>query len=124
MIAEPTDAEVPTAPCNQHRNARSSLADPVSPTRVLTASPSGSRTQATARAGRGCSEPNGGELGTLILEVKGYDERAEVKSAAAKRWCAAVNADAQFGKWDFRMVRNPADSKTAIDGAVQVLAGA
>jgi type III restriction enzyme len=29
---------------------------------------------------------NGDELGMLILEVRGYGERAEVKTAAARRW--------------------------------------
>jgi type III restriction enzyme len=66
---------------------------------------------------------NGNELGTLILEVKGYDERAEVKTAAAKRWCAAVNTDRNFGRWDFRMVRNPAETSAAISNAVETLAG-
>jgi len=65
---------------------------------------------------------NGDELGTLILEVKGFDERAEVKTAAAKRWCAAVNADDQFGRWEFRVVRNPAETSGAISTAVQALA--
>ena len=65
---------------------------------------------------------NGDELGMLILEVKGYDERAEVKTAAAKRWSAAVNADDQFGRWEFRMVRNPAATSGAITDAVQAVA--
>lgn len=59
------------------------------------------------------------ELGTLILEVKGFDERAEVKKAAAKRWCAAVNADGKFGRWHFEMVRNPADTGKAISDALK-----
>jgi len=64
---------------------------------------------------------NGDELGMLILEVKGYDERAELKTAAAKRWCGAVNADRQFGTWQFRMVRNPAETNAAIIDGVQAL---
>ena len=64
---------------------------------------------------------NGTELGTLILEVKGFDERAEVKKAAAKRWCAAVNADGKFGRWHFEMVRNPAETTAAINRTVEVL---
>ena len=64
---------------------------------------------------------NGTELGTLILEVKGFDERAEVKKAAAKRWCDAVNADRKFGRWYFEMVRNPAETSGAIDRAVRNL---
>ena len=66
---------------------------------------------------------NGAEVGNLILEVKGYDERAEVKMAAAKRWCAAVNADRQFGTWEFRMVRNPAETSGAITAALHALGG-
>ena len=64
---------------------------------------------------------NGAELGALILEVKGFDERAEVKKAAAKRWCNAVNADQKFDRWEFRMVRNPAETSEAITAAVQAL---
>ena len=64
---------------------------------------------------------DGTELGTLILEVKGFDERAEVKKAAAKRWCHAVNTDQKFGQWHFEMVRNPAEAGKAIDDAVRAL---
>ena len=65
---------------------------------------------------------NGDEVGTLIFEVKGYDERAEVKTAAAKRWCAAVNTDGNFRRWDFRMVRNRAETSGTINNAVETLA--
>ena len=41
----------------------------------------------------------------LILETKGFDDLAEVKSGAARRWVAAVNADGQFGRWQFEMAR-------------------
>ena len=41
----------------------------------------------------------------LILETKGFDDLAEVKSGAAQRWVAAVNADGQFGSWRFEMAR-------------------
>ena len=41
----------------------------------------------------------------LILETKGFDVLAEVKSGAAQRWVAAVNADGQFGSWRFEMAR-------------------
>ena len=64
---------------------------------------------------------NGSEAGTLILEVKGYDERAEVTKAEAKRWCAAVNADGGFGRWDFRMARNPAETSGAVSDAISAL---
>ncbi len=62
---------------------------------------------------------DGEELGTLVLEVKGYDERAEVKAAAAKRWCAAVNTDHKFGQWHFRMARNPTETNGAVSDALR-----
>lgn len=41
----------------------------------------------------------------LILETKGFDDLAEVKAGAAQRWVAAVNADGQFGRWQYEMAR-------------------
>ena len=41
----------------------------------------------------------------LILETKGFDPLAEVKTAAAERWVAAVNADGRFGRWKYAVVR-------------------
>jgi type III restriction enzyme len=41
----------------------------------------------------------------VILETKGYDDTAEIKAQAAKRWTDAVNADGRHGQWEFRMVR-------------------
>ena len=51
----------------------------------------------------------------LILETKGYDERAEVKEAAAQRWVDAVNAEGSFGTWGFAMTRNPNEIPSIID---------
>jgi type III restriction enzyme len=45
----------------------------------------------------------------LILETKGYDPLAEVKEAAGQRWVKAVNAEGSYGRWAFRMARNPND---------------
>jgi type III restriction enzyme len=45
----------------------------------------------------------------LILETKGYDPIKDVKKAAAERWVKAVNADAKFGEWSFRMLEKPTD---------------
>ncbi len=42
----------------------------------------------------------------LILETKGFDPLAEVKSQAAQRWVAAVNADGRFGRWEYAMARS------------------
>lgn len=51
----------------------------------------------------------------LILETKGFDELADVKAAAAERWIAAVNADAQFGTWRFTMARKMAEVGAVLD---------
>ncbi len=40
----------------------------------------------------------------LILETKGYDPLRDVKTQAAQRWVDAVNADARFGHWFYRIV--------------------
>jgi len=40
----------------------------------------------------------------LILETKGYDPLAEVKSQAAHRWVRAVNAEGAFGSWNYAMI--------------------
>lgn len=45
----------------------------------------------------------------LILETKGYDERADVKKAAANRWVAAVNSDGLYGRWRYVMIRRVED---------------
>jgi type III restriction enzyme len=37
----------------------------------------------------------------LILETKGWDELREVKEAAAKRWCNAINTDGKHGHWQY-----------------------
>lgn len=65
---------------------------------------------------------DGNEVGTLILETKGYDPLAEVKAAAARRWVAAVNADGSYGRWAYRLVNNPGDVPAAIRGAAEELA--
>lgn len=57
----------------------------------------------------------GGNRDHLILETKGYDELAEVKEAAAKRWVEAVNTDGRWGKWRFRMARSVPDVSYILD---------
>jgi type III restriction enzyme len=47
----------------------------------------------------------------LIIEVKGYDERAEVKAQAAQKWVDAVNADGAYGKWAYALARKPSEVK-------------
>jgi type III restriction enzyme len=45
---------------------------------------------------------------TLVLEVKGFeDEQARAKHEAAKRWCAAVSAWGEMGKWKFDVCKDP-----------------
>ncbi len=58
----------------------------------------------------------------LILETKGYDPLDEVKEAAAQRWCAAVNADGQYGRWSFAMARRMEDVPYLIDNASEAAA--
>jgi type III restriction enzyme len=59
----------------------------------------------------------------LILETKGYDPLDDVKEGAARRWCAAVNADGRYGVWSFAMARRMEDVPYLIGEAVD-LAGA
>jgi len=58
----------------------------------------------------------------LILETKGFDELAEVKKAAAERRVAAVNADGQFGRWQFAMARS-VEAVREIVGSVTAAGG-
>ena len=59
----------------------------------------------------------GAPLRTLILEVKGgQDQFAEQKAAAARRWCAAVTADARWGRWEYAVARSAADVSAILDG--------
>ena len=51
----------------------------------------------------------------VLLETKGYDPLREVKQAAAMRWCAAINANGQFGRWDYRLVDAPEKVVRALD---------
>ncbi len=55
----------------------------------------------------------------LILETKGYDPLADVKKAAAERWVKAVNADGQYGHWQYAIVRSPEKVVEAIGKAFQ-----
>jgi type III restriction enzyme len=55
----------------------------------------------------------------LILETKGFDDLADVKAAAARRWTAAVNADGSFGAWDYAMARSLAQVRETLDALQQ-----
>jgi type III restriction enzyme len=56
----------------------------------------------------------------LILETKGYDTLAEVKKAAALRWCDAVNAEGSFGHWQFKMARSVGEVDQLIADALAI----
>jgi len=45
----------------------------------------------------------------LILETKGFDPLEEVKTAAAKRWVGAVNADGSYGRWRYEIAKRISD---------------
>jgi type III restriction enzyme len=51
----------------------------------------------------------------LIVEVKGFDAREEIKRAAAARWVAAVNADGAFGAWRFEVAKSVAEVRRTLD---------
>ena len=51
----------------------------------------------------------------LILEIKGFEtEQDRQKEAAAQRWVRAVNHHGEFGRWAFRVCRNPQSLKTIL----------
>ena len=52
----------------------------------------------------------------LIVETKGFDDLAEVKTAAAQRWVAAVNADGRLGTWHYSIARKVEEVRRALDG--------
>jgi type III restriction enzyme len=54
----------------------------------------------------------------LILETKGYDPLADVKQAAAHRWCAAVNAHGGFGRWSYQLVRRTDQIRGVLDASL------
>lgn len=53
----------------------------------------------------------------IVLETKGFDRLADTKQQAAHRWVAAVNAHGGFGKWTYRLVRDPNAVRDAISMA-------
>ncbi|MDE2059663.1 MAG: hypothetical protein KGJ27_08075, partial [candidate division NC10 bacterium] len=67
-------------------------------------------------------QEDGKEVGTLILETKGYDPLADVKEAGARRWVAAINADGAHGRWAYRLIKSPTDTPEAIRSATEELA--
>jgi hypothetical protein len=53
----------------------------------------------------------------LILETKGFDPLEEVKTAAARRWVAAVNAEGTRGRWAYSLVKRVVDVGAAVAAA-------
>jgi type III restriction enzyme len=51
----------------------------------------------------------------LIIETKGFDDKADAKKQAAERWVAAVNASQSFGSWRYVMARSLAEVRAALD---------
>jgi len=51
----------------------------------------------------------------LLLETKGFDPLKEVKAAAARRWCAAVNSDGSYGHWEYEIAETPESVRKIID---------
>jgi type III restriction enzyme len=51
----------------------------------------------------------------LIIETKGFDDKADAKNQAAERWVAAVNASKAFGQWRFAMARSMGEVRAALD---------
>ncbi|MBI4594403.1 MAG: DEAD/DEAH box helicase family protein [Candidatus Rokubacteria bacterium] len=68
------------------------------------------------------AQKGGAEVGTLILETKGYDPKEFAKVDGAQRWVAAVNADGKYGRWAYRILGNPAEVPTALESAAVELA--
>ena len=56
-----------------------------------------------------------GENEYLLLETKGYDKKAEIKTQAALRWVNAVNAAKSFGQWQYKVARDPGQVRTILD---------
>ena len=57
----------------------------------------------------------GGEDRFLIIETKGFDDRADAKKQAAERWVAAVNATKANGEWRYVMARSLNEVRAALD---------
>lgn len=61
----------------------------------------------------------------LILEGKGFpDGFAEDKTAAARRWVKAINADGHFGLWHYEVVRHQSAVSQAIANALDAVRAA
>jgi len=55
----------------------------------------------------------------LILETKGFDPLANVKTQAAQRWVDAVNADGTYGRWAYAVAKKPEEVGMRVEEAVR-----
>lgn len=55
----------------------------------------------------------------LILETKGYDPLEAAKTAAARRWVAAVNAEGTHGRWQYEIAKRIADISAILSAAAR-----
>lgn len=54
---------------------------------------------------------------TLIVETKGqYNDNADIKAKAAERWVSAVNEAADFGLWQYVVVKEPTELPKILNG--------
>lgn len=64
---------------------------------------------------------DGHEVGTLILEAKGYDPAKSAKIEGAQRWVSAVNAEGSRRRWAYRLIAEPTRTPHAVRSAVEEL---
>lgn len=55
----------------------------------------------------------------LVVEIKGRAGDAELKAAAARRWCNAVNNCKDFGRWTYALLWHPGDLSVLLDTPVE-----
>jgi type III restriction enzyme len=60
---------------------------------------------------------SGEPLRHFILETKGFDPLAEVKTQAARRWVEAVSAEGSYGLWIYAVARRPEEVTKRIEEA-------
>lgn len=65
-------------------------------------------------------QTSAGKIVLLILEVKGFEsEQDRAKEAMAKRWVRAVNHHGDFGRWEFRVCRDPMRIRSVLQEVVE-----
>jgi type III restriction enzyme len=51
----------------------------------------------------------------LLIEIKGQAGDADVKKAAAERWCRAANNDGRFGRWRYELCFGAHELQAVLD---------